>query len=200
MDRRIKPLTEKAAKVIANDYSKEQLEELKRTLPEYIYAPIEKIINKQKYKDVTDLLKFHEELKIFFMNNYFRFYLGNLKYKLTPNSQNFFAEDIKHAPYDEIPFHKFYIFDNIGDILFNYLPNKDKHLLIKALYYYPLIREKNPELWDYTYNFGKKKKKKLSSNIKKKCKKKGIRLTYKRNGKRVYKTEKVLKKQLANRS
>ena len=49
-------------------------------------------------------------------------------------------------------------------------------------------------------HFGKKKKKKLSSDIKKKCKKKGIRLTYKRNGKRIYKSEKVLKKQLANRS
>jgi hypothetical protein len=49
-----------------------------------------------------------------------------------------------------------------------------------------------------SYNFGKKKK--LSSDIKKKCKKKGIRLTYTRNGKRVYKSEKVLRKQLANRS
>lgn len=49
-----------------------------------------------------------------------------------------------------------------------------------------------------SYNFGKKKK--LSSDIKKKCKKKGIRLTYTRNGKRVYKSEKVLRKQLANRT
>jgi hypothetical protein len=55
-----------------------------------------------------------------------------------------------------------------------------------------------------SYNFGKRKKKKskkkLSSDIKKRCKKKGIRLTYTRNGKRVYKSEKVLRKQLANRS
>ena len=59
------------------------------------------------------------------------------------------------------------------------------------------------EQYDYSYNFGKKrkkKKKKLSSDIKKKCKKKGIRLTYTRNGKRVYKSEKVLRKQLANRT
>lgn len=49
-----------------------------------------------------------------------------------------------------------------------------------------------------SYSFGKKKK--LSSDIKKKCKKKGIRLTYTRNGKRVYKSETALRKQLANRS
>ncbi len=59
------------------------------------------------------------------------------------------------------------------------------------------------EQYYYSYNFGKKKKKKkkkLSSDIKKKCKKKGIRLTYTRNGKRIYKSEKVLRKQLSNRS
>ena len=47
------PLEEKAARNIVNNYSKEQLEQLKRTLPDYIYAPIGKVINKQN-KEAED--------------------------------------------------------------------------------------------------------------------------------------------------
>ena len=55
--------------------------------------------------------------------------------------------------------------------------------------------------------FGKKKikrnsimkKEKISSTLKKMCKKHKVRLTVKRNGKRVYKSVKVLKKQCANK-
>ncbi len=84
---------------------------------------------------------------------------------------------------------------------------EDVSSLRKLLVSHPHIGETQPELWKYTYNFGKKKKrkkkrkkkkKKLSSDIKKKCKKKGIRLTYTRKGKRIYKSEKVLRKQLSN--
>ena len=45
------PLEEKAARNIVNNYSKEQLKQLKRTLPDYIYASIGKVFNKQKYKE-----------------------------------------------------------------------------------------------------------------------------------------------------
>ena len=65
-------LEEKAAMNIVNNSSEEQLEELKITLPNYIYAPIEKAINKQKYKDVTDLIKFHQEIKDFLLSKNFR--------------------------------------------------------------------------------------------------------------------------------
>ena len=43
------------------------------------------------------------------------------------------------------------------------------------------------------------KKDKISSSLKKMCKKHKVRLTVKRNGKRVYKSVKVLKKQCANK-
>jgi len=43
------------------------------------------------------------------------------------------------------------------------------------------------------------KKEKISSTLKKMCKKHKVRLTVKRNGKRVYKSVKVLKKQCANK-
>ena len=43
------------------------------------------------------------------------------------------------------------------------------------------------------------KKEKISSTLKKMCKKLGVRLTVKRKGKRVYKSVKVLKKQCANK-
>ena len=209
------PLEEKAARSIVNNYSKKELEELKELLSEYIYAPIEKAINKQKYKDVMDHLpgfvEFKKKLKEIFSDmamadlmGDFRFYLGPFKYRFGPDTKRFYTRDNVYGAVD-IPFHKFYIFENIGAILLKYLSGKDEHLLRKVLIYYPVIGEKHPELWTYTYNFGKKKKKKrkkkkLSSDIKKKCKKKGIRLTYIRNGKRIYKSEKVLIKQLSNRT
>ena len=159
-----------------------------------------------KFKDVTGLIKFHQEIKEFLISENFwenvEFYIGNFTYYLDTHFERFFPEDIDRAPYEEIPLHKFYLFDNIGELLYR----TNKSLLRKTLIYYPEVGNKNPELFNYAYKFGKrkkkkrKKKKKLSSDIKKKCKKKGIRLTYTRNGKRVYKSEKVLKKQLANRS
>lgn len=159
-----------------------------------------------KFKDVTGLIKFHQEIKEFLISENFwenvDFYIGNFTYYIDQDFEKFFAEDIDRAPYEEIPLHKFYLFDNIGELLYR----TNKSLLRKTLIYYPEVGNKNPEFWNYAYKFGKKKKKntknkkKLSSNIKKKCKKKGIRLTYKRNGKRIYKSEKVLKKQLANRN
>ncbi len=153
---------------------------------------------------------------------WFRFYLGKIEYKFVRSSQNFKAV-VNHDPKETIPFDKFYIFNNIGEILLKYLSGEDEHLLRKLFIYYPQIEEKIIKADEaiktkllkeispfytpmYTpMYFGKKKKKKkkkkkLSSDIKKKCKKKGIRLTYTRNGKRVYKSEKVLRKQLANRS
>tara|TARA_Y100000389_G_scaffold203198_1_gene250865 strand:- start:500 stop:1672 length:1173 start_codon:yes stop_codon:yes gene_type:complete len=50
----------------------------------------------------------------------------------------------------------------------------------------------------YDVLFGKRKKKKLSAALKRMCKKYKVRLTTKRNGKNVYKSEKVLKKQCKN--
>tara|TARA_B100001093_G_scaffold171906_2_gene164702 strand:+ start:1996 stop:2640 length:645 start_codon:yes stop_codon:yes gene_type:complete len=209
------PLEEKAARSIVNNYSKKELEDLKELLSEYIYAPIEKAINKQKYKDVMDhlpgFIEFNKKLKEIFSDmamadlmGDFRFYLGPFIYRFGPDTKRFYTRDNVYGAVD-IPFHKFYIFENIGAILLKYLSGEDEHLLRKVLIYYPAIGEKHPGLWKYTYNFGKKKKKKkkkkkLSSDIKKKCKKKGIRLTYIRNGKRIYKSEKVLRKQLSNRS
>lgn len=194
-------LEEKAARSIIKNYSEEQLKELKRTLPDYIYASIGKVFNKQKFKDVTGLIKFHQEIKDFLLSENFweniEFYIGNFTYYLDTHFERFFPEDIERSPYEEIPLNKFYLFDNIGELLYR----TNKSLLRKTLIYYPEVGNKNPELFNYAYKFGKrKKKKKLSSDIKKKCKKKGIRLTYTRNGKRVYKSEKVLRKQLANRT
>ena len=216
-------LKKKSADVIVKNYSKEQLKRLKRTLPDYIYAPIGKAINKQKYKDVMDhlpgFIEFNKKLKEIFSDtamaaaynpfmahlmDEFRFYLGPFIYRFEPDTKRFYTQDDVYGAVG-IPFRKFYIFDNIGEILFRYLSYGDEHLLKKVLIYYPVIGQKHPELWKYAYNFGrkrkkkkKKKKKKLSSVIKKKCKKKGIRLTYTRNGKRIYKSEKVLRKQLSN--
>ena len=199
-------LEEKAARSIIKNYSEEQLKELKRTLPDYIYASIGKVFNKQKFKDVTGLIKFHQEIKDFLLSEHFwenvEFYIGNFTYYLDTHFERFFPEDIERSPYEEIPLNKFYLFDNIGELLYR----TNKSLLRKTLIYYPEVGNKNPELFNYAYKFGKRKKKKrqkkkkLSSDIKKKCKKKGIRLTYTRNGKRVYKSEKVLRKQLANRT
>lgn len=160
--------------------------------------------HRRKFKDVTGLIKFHQEIKEFLLYENFwenvEFYIGNFTYYLDQHFEKFFPEDIDRAPYEEIPLNKFYLFDNIGDLLYR----TNKSLLRKTLIYYPEVGNKNPEFFNYAYNFGKRKKKKskkkLSSDIKKKCKKKGIRLTYTRNGKRVYKSEKVLKKQLSNRS
>ena len=218
--------------VSEKEFPDELWDEIKHFLLEW------KKTHKRKFKDVTGLLKFHKELKEIFshgtfwdLTGSFRFYLGNFEYKFDLRTQKFLAEDIVHAPEESIPFHKFYIFDNIGEILLKYLSGEDEHLLRKLLIYYPNILNKmlyedvsslrkllvshphigetQPELWKYTYNFGKKKKrkkkrkkkkKKLSSDIKKKCKKKGIRLTYTRKGKRIYKSEKVLRKQLSNRT
>ena len=230
-------LEKKATRSIINNYSKEQLKQLERTLPENIWSNIERAIIKKKYKDVMDhlpgFIEFNKKLKEVFitsafwdLTDSFRFYLGPFEYKFSSHFKIFIAQDFDHAPEETIPFYKFYVFDNICEILFKYLSHEDEHLLRKLLIYYPVIGkklldgdvrllrkfliyfpkigEKHPEFWNYTYNFGKKKKKKkkkkLSSDIKKKCKKKGIRLTYKRNGKRIYKSEKVLKKQLANRN
>ena len=211
-------LKKKSADAIVKYASKEQLKQLKRTLPEHIWLYIERAINKRKFKDVMDHLpgfvEFNKKLKEIFSDmamvsgimGDFRFYLGPFKYRFGPYTKRFYTRDNVYGAVD-IPFHKFYIFENIGAILLKYLSGKDEHLLRKVLIYYPVIGEKHPELWTYTYNFGKKKKKKkkrkkkkLSSDIKKKCKKKGIRLTYIRNGKRIYKSEKVLRKQLSNRS
>ena len=206
------PLEEKAARNIVNNYSKEQLKQLKRTLPDYIYASIGKVFNKQKYKDVMDhlpgLIEFNKKLKEIFNDTAmadlmgdFRFYLGPFIYRFGPDTKRFYTRDDVYGAVD-IPLHKFYLFDNIGDLLYS----TNKSLLRKTLVYYPEVGNKNPELFNYAYKFGKRKKKKrqkkkkLSSDIKKRCKKKGIRLTYTRNGKRVYKSEKVLRKQLANRS
>ena len=228
-------LEKKATRSIINNYSKEQLKQLERTLPENIWSNIERTIIKKKYKDVMDnlpgFIDFKKKLKEVFITSAFwdqtgsfRFYLGPFEYRFSSYFKIFIAQDVDRAPEETIPFHKFYVFDNIGEILFKYLSHENEHLLRKLLIYYPVIGkklldgdvrllrklliyfpnigEKHPEFWNYTYNFGKKKKKKkkLSSDIKKKCKKKGIRLTYKRNGKRIYKSEKVLKKQLANRN
>ena len=210
------PLEEKAARNIVNNYSEEQLKQLKRTLPDYIYASIGKVFNKQKYKDVMDhlpgFIEFNKKLKEIFSDTAmadlmgdFRFYLGPFIYRFGPDTKRFYTRDDVYGAVD-IPFRKFYIFENIGTILLKYLSGEDEHLLKKVLIYYPEVGNKNPELFNYAYKFGKRKekkrqkKKKLSSDIKKKCKKKGIRLTYTRNGKRVYKSEKVLRKQLANRS
>ena len=164
--------------------------------------------HRRKFKDVTGLIKFHQEIKEFLLSENLlenvEFYLNDFTYRLDQYFKKFFPEDFKRAPYEEIPLNKFYLFDNIGTILLKYLSGEDEHLLKKVLIYYPEVGNKNPELFNYAYKFGKRKKKKskkkLSSDIKKKCKKKGIRLTYTRNGKRVYKSEKVLRKQLANRS
>lgn len=73
------------------------------------------------------------------------------------------------------------------------------------------IKEESPatiQNWIFErHHFGKKKikrkgimkKEKISSALKKMCKKHKVRLTVKRNGKRVYKSVKVLKKQCANK-
>ena len=206
-------LKKKSADAIVKYASKEQLKQLKRTLPEYIWFNIERAINKQKYKDVMDhlpgFIEFNKKLKEIFSDTAmadlmgdFRFYLGPFIYRFGPDTKRFYTRDDVYGAVD-IPFHKFYIFENIGAILLKYLSGEDEHLLRKVLIYYPVIGKKHPDLWKYAYSFGrkrKKKKKKLSSDIKKKCKKKGIRLTYTRNGKRIYKSEKVLRKQLANLS
>ena len=204
-------LKKKSADAIVKYASKEQLKQLKRTLPEYIWFNIERAINKQKYKDVMDhlpgFIEFNKKLKEIFSDTAmadlmgdFRFYLGPFIYRFGPDTKRFYTRDDVYGAVD-IPFHKFYIFENIGAILLKYLSGEDEHLLRKVLIYYPVIGKKHPDLWKYAYSFGRKrKKKKLSSDIKKKCKKKGIRLTYTRNGKRIYKSEKVLRKQLANLS
>ena len=114
--------------------------------------------HKKKFKDVVGLIIFHKKLNESFSRNafwdltgQFRFHLGSFEYKYNRLTEKFFAVDIKHSPYDEIPFHKFYIFDNIGDILFHYLSGEDEHLLRKVLIYYPAIGQKNPELFNYVY-------------------------------------------------
>ena len=150
---------------------------------------------------------FDEKVKTkILIDNFFEnimFKLGNFDYYISDDNLPpvFIPFNERDAPYVGFPIKEFYRFDDIGEYL------QERGLLNEALIYYPQIGEKmlrKISPFSNPIHFGKKKKKKkkkkLSSDIKKKCKKKGIRLTYKRNGKRVYKTEKVLKKQLANRS
>tara|TARA_B100001758_G_C18261908_1_gene531507 strand:- start:36 stop:644 length:609 start_codon:yes stop_codon:yes gene_type:complete len=202
MNGNIEPLIIKAYNVIIEEiskghFSKEEIEILKEKIPEHIW-----LYGKLKFdKELKEI--FDYETMIDLMSN-FRFYLGKIKYKFVRRSQNFKAV-VNHAPKETIPFDEFYTFDNIDDILLKYLSGKDEHLLRKLFIYYPQIEEKMLKKMSPFYTtmyFGKKKKKKkkLSSDIKKKCKKKGIRLTYTRKGKRIYKSEKVLRKQLSNRS
>ena len=191
--------------------SKEEIEILKKKIPEDLWFR-----GKQKFD--KELKEIFRHGTFWDLTGSFRFYLGEIEYKFVRSSQNFKAV-VNHPPEETIPFDKFYIFDNIGEILLKYLSGEDEHLLRKLFIYYPQIEEKIIKAdeaiktklfktispFNNTMYFGKKKKKKkkkkkLSSDIKKKCKKKGIRLTYTRNGKRVYKSEKVLRKQLANRS
>lgn len=197
-------LLERTIKVISESIeTKEQLEYLKDELPEFLYKQLE-----NKFKDCF-LEELHDFLRPYNIFNdkilYIRgsrngephkFFYGYLKHY-----GKFMAYDHEYAPYTDFPLDKFYRIDNIGDILYT----NNTSLFKKALIFYPKIKEKmlreiSPFSNPIQFGKKKKKKKKLSSDIKKKCKKKGIRLTYKRNGKRVYKSEKVLKKQLSNRT
>ena len=101
------------------------------------------------------------------------------------NSDIYFGDD--SGIYDDT---KYVVENDLSNSEGDFVPAENVGWLTKAL----LAAKEEEE----RHVFGKRKKKKLSATLKRMCKKYKVRLTTKRNGKKVYKSEKVLKKQCKN--